>query len=580
MTRTTNHVLVVLLLVFICACNPGQTSGTMTISVVGTADVHGALVPKNDAGGLDVFAGYIDNLREFQAANGGAVIILDAGDMWQGTLESNLTEGASVVEAYNIIGYTAAAIGNHDFDFGPDGPNSVPASDEDDPRGALKSRASEAQFPLLGSNIIDERSGQPVNWPNVSPTTMIEIDGIRIGIIGATTENTLATTIADNTHGIAIAPLVETFVRFGEQLRADGADIVLVTVHAGGRCTEFEDPNDVTSCNPDTEIFRVANALPDGLVDLIVAGHTHQGIAHFVNGIPIVSAFSSGRAFGRVDLTWDRGTASITARTIFPPQLVCEFVDSESGECAANTEDAVPAHYADKAIVVDPALEQAIETAAAAVRDFKERPLGVSLAAEMKRSPNPDSAIGNLLTTALLEMSDGADVAIHNTVGGIRADLPAGPLTFGDVFEVFPFDNRSVTISLTGAELRAVFKSQLTRTHRRAGVAGIKVAAACENDSLRVRLLRPDGIEIEDTDILTVATNDFLVAGGDGIFVPVTPPEGLDVGGKAELFREQIATWLLERGGTIDPDDFHSIDEPVFILPGKTPISCQSAGQT
>ena len=173
MTRTLNYVLVVLSLAFICACSPGQHSGTMTISVVGTADVHGALVPKNDAGGLDVFAGYIDNLRESQAANGGAVIILDAGDMWQGTLESNLTEGASVVEAYNIIGYTAAAIGNHDFDFGPDGPNSVPASDEDDPRGALKSRASEAQFPLLGSNIIDKRTGQPVNWPNVSPTTMI-----------------------------------------------------------------------------------------------------------------------------------------------------------------------------------------------------------------------------------------------------------------------------------------------------------------------------------------------------------------------------------------------------------------------
>jgi hypothetical protein len=77
-----------------------------------------------------------------------------------------------------------------------------------------------------------------------------------------------------------------------------------------------------------------------------------------------------------------------------------------------------------------------------------------------------------------------------------------------------------------------------------------------------------------------VATNDFLVSGGDGIFVPVTPPEGLDVSGKAELFREQIATWLLEQGGTIDPGDFHSIDEPVFILPGKPPISCQSAGQT
>ena len=226
---------------------------------------------------------------------------------------------------------------------------------------------------------------------------------------------------------------------------------------------------------------------------------------------------------------------------------------------------------------MDPSPDTAIEVAADAVRDYKERPLGVESASEMKRSSNPGSAIGNLMTTILLDMSGGADVAIHNTVGGIRADLPAGPLTFGDVFEIFPFDNRSVTITLTGKELRTVFRHQLTGSHRRAGIAGARVVASCNGSTLDVALIRDGGETIMDDDVLTVATNDFLVSGGDDIFVPVTPPGGLVVGGKTELFREQIADWLVERGGILRAEDFYSEDSPIFDLPGETPISCDAA---
>ena len=95
-------------------------------------------------------------------------MLVDAGDMFQGTLESNMTEGAAVVRAYNALGYDAVAVGNHEFDFGPVGPAPSPRAPGDDPRGALKARAAEAHFPFLAANLVDDATGAPPAWPNVA----------------------------------------------------------------------------------------------------------------------------------------------------------------------------------------------------------------------------------------------------------------------------------------------------------------------------------------------------------------------------------------------------------------------------
>ena len=91
----------------------------VTLSIVGTTDLHGFVFPRNGRGGLAVLAGFLNNLRAARKADGGAVLLLDAGDTFQGGIESNLSEGALVVDAFNAMGYAAAAIGNHEFDFGP-----------------------------------------------------------------------------------------------------------------------------------------------------------------------------------------------------------------------------------------------------------------------------------------------------------------------------------------------------------------------------------------------------------------------------------------------------------------------------
>ena len=116
------------------ATRPGTTT---ILSIVGTNDLHGGVLQRGDRGGLALLGGYVNNLRAARARDGGAVLLVDAGDMFQGTLESNLNEGASVIAAYNALGYAAAAVGNHDFDFGPVGPPSTSQQPSDDPRGAL-----------------------------------------------------------------------------------------------------------------------------------------------------------------------------------------------------------------------------------------------------------------------------------------------------------------------------------------------------------------------------------------------------------------------------------------------------------
>ena len=173
-------------------------------------------------GGLTVLGGYVDNLRAARAADGGAVLVLDAGDTFQGGIESNLSEGLMVVDAYNAIGYTALAIGNHDFDFGsadPRGPSRTgcrgrcPARDAGDLQGALKAAAARARFPFLAANILDAATGQPVQWPNVAPSTIVTLAGVRVGLVGMMTETGLRQTLAAHAQGLRTSPLAATVAR-------------------------------------------------------------------------------------------------------------------------------------------------------------------------------------------------------------------------------------------------------------------------------------------------------------------------------------------------------------------------------
>jgi 5'-nucleotidase len=547
--------LTVTLLVACAGQDQPATRATFVVSVVGTNDVHGELTPHDNRGGLVTLSGYVSALRK--ALDGsGDVLLVDAGDMWQGTLASNLSEGSLMVQAYNALGYAAAAIGNHEFDFGPAGPSPMPQSEADDPRGALRQRAGESAFPLLTANLMEESTGRVVDWDNVRPSTMVPVGPVDVGLIGVLTSHTLATTIAANTTGLYVAPLADAIIREARALRSAGADLVIVLAHAGGKCTAFDDPQDLSSCNPAGEIMRVARELPTGLVDQIVAGHVHEGIAHWVNGIAITASYSNTVAFSRVDFTVDSADGRIVDVQIFPPQSNLPR-DSYEGQP-----------------VVPMASVLAIAGHARQLADrLQAAPVGVFMETPMTLRAGPESELGNLLTDALREFTR-ADIALHNVRGGIRAELPAGELTYGSLYRMYPFDNRIAVITLTGAEIRKIIADQAPNAGRRAGFSGMRVFIECAAAGMAVRMQRLDGSTIHDSESLDVAVNDFLLLGGDGLLSPVTPPAGFDVPKDTPFLRDVLSQWFSARDSSLHADQFLDPRVARWNLPAEIPADC------
>lgn len=491
----------------------------VTLSIVGTTDLHGFIAPRDGRGGLAVFGGYLANLRAARAADGGGVVLVDAGDTYLGGIESDMSEGAVVVDAYNALGYTAAALGNHDLEFGAvdQWPFGVATGD---PRGAIKALARQARYPMLAANLVDGVTRAPVAWPNVRPSALVTVAGVRVGLIGVMTYDALSLTLAANVAGLETASLVDTIRREARQLRADGAQVVVVVAHAGGTCSAFDDAADLTSCDHSAEIFEVARRLPAGLVTAIVAGHTHDAVAHTVAGIPIVQAYSWGRAFSRVDLEVGRGDGVVRGARMFAPQEICAWREPATGTCAVapSSATATVARYEGREVRALDAVAAAMVPALARVAAWRATALGVIAATPIDRGPgDAESPLGNLFAEAISAVAPGVDGAFSYGAGpgGLRADLAAGPLSLGAVYDLFPFDNRVVPVTLRGADLRALLLDHLRRPRWRAralGVAGLQVAFDCQSGRDEVTLRRVGGGSVGDADTLSLVVTDFLAA--------------------------------------------------------------------
>jgi 5'-nucleotidase len=534
----------------------------ITISIVGTNDLHGHVLGDEDKNGLPLFATYLALLREARAKDGGGVLLVDAGDAFQGTLESNMNEGKAVIEAYNLLGYHAMAIGNHEFDYGPEGDRATPRSAEDDPRGALKARAAEARFPLLAANLIDDATGKPVDWPNVKPRAIVEVAGVKIGLIGVSTWDTPRVTMAANIKGLSMAPLPQTIAEEAKSLRAQGAVAVVAIAHAGGKCDTFDDPDDLSSCDPKQEIVYVANNLPPGAVDAIVAGHTHQAIAHVVNGIPIIESWRYGHAFGRIELTIDRAAGKVVEAKPLRYEVIC-------ADCTFLGVKVKPDPK--MAALLAPWLEKAAER--------RGQRLGPTIAETFTHARPVESAVGNLFVDLMREARK-TDVALTNG-GGLRQDLPAGEITYGQLYEAWPFDNLFATTTITGKQLREIVLRNLQTPGGIFSLSGVRVKAACVKGQLAVEIFRdsPNPKKrkpIRDTDKLTLATSDFLATGGDGAFSDL-PAGSVVVDEEAPPIREALAELLRGKKGTLDPDDYLDAKSPRLAYPGPRPVKCEAA---
>jgi len=532
----------------------------VVISLVGTNDLHGRIAL------LPWLGGHLANLRSARRADG-AVLLVDAGDLFQGTLASNLTEGSAVVRAYNALGYAAAAIGNHEFDYGPSGEATFPRAPSDDPRGALRARAREASFPFLAANIVEASSGNSLPWDNVSPDLLTTVAGVRVGLVGVSTEATPTTTLAVNFRGLAMRPLADTVSARAASLRARGAAVVVVLAHAGGGCRRFDQPADLSTCDAREEVFELARALPEGSVDAIVAGHTHRGVAHVVHGIPVIESFANGQAFGRVDLTVERGR--VTGRQVFPPRGVCGEITREP----ADPSRCAPAPYEGAPVVADEAVSRIVAGPLADARAVEERSLGVVVERIVRSRYQEESALTNLVADRMLAAAPGADVALMNS-GGVRADLPEGALDYGRLYSVLPFDNRLVTVRMRGAALRAVLRDNARADDGALGLAGARVAVTCDGSTMALRVTRDDGRAVGDDELLTVATNDYLAGGS--LSRHLAEPLTDDAIAAAPVMRDAVAAGLAAVGPLRGDDPrWYDPTRPRVALPHARPVRCR-----
>lgn len=548
---------------------PPPAPVAVTLSIVGTNDLHGAIER------LPLFAGFVANLRAARAADHGGVVLVDGGDMFQGTLESNLAEGADIVRAYNQIGYAAAAVGNHELDYGPVGPAVIAQSAADDPRGALKARASEAKFPFVVSNIFDAQTGARIAWPNMPAATLVEVAGIKVGIIGASTASTPFTTMPANFVGLQMVPPAPAIAEQAAALRAQGAKVIVATMHIGSSCKKFDVPDDVSSCEQDEELFQLIAALPRGTVDVIVGGHTHAGVAHRIAGIAVIESYSSGRAFGRVDLQLGRD-GHITASKIEQPHAICA---GERNGNATAIAACTPGDYEGKPVIADLEVQNIVDIAVARAAERRKERLGVTLTQTVARAHAVESAEGNLVTDLMLAARPDAEVSVTNG-GGLRADLPAGELTYGELFAALPFDNRFAIVDVSGADLRKLVTGNLTHAGGYNSWGGLTAKARCKAHKLDVQLWVA-GKPLVETRRYKLVTSDFLASGGDGMIGRLKLP-AVAIHMTDTILRDALADLLRAYKGTpkatIDPAKLVVTSRPRLDYPGTRPVTCGAPG--
>jgi 5'-nucleotidase len=570
-------------------------TGTFLVDVYTTTDLHGHAQPSPatltmadgkrveiERGGLARIAGYLKNARR---KNPRRVLLVDGGDMLQGTLVSNLGEGRAMVRAMNLLGYDAVALGNHEFDFGPVGPHAVAQAGED-PRGNIKARAAESRFPWLSANIHDEK-GQPPGAPTVRRYAIAALEGVKVGIVGGTSEDTPHTTIKPNLAGLTVEPLPEAIERAADEARRAGADVVVALVHAGGECPRTEQlteaaPGDTAGCDLKGEAFSLARRLAADRkagrflgVDAIIGGHTHQPLTAVVDGIPITQAYKNGLMLGHLSLEIDAATRRPTGHFVIArPIDICSLA-AEDGSCDPQRSHPTvlrPPAF-EGPVTPDPAVDAAIAEDVAKAAEARARSVGIRLTTGLRGDYRIESPLGNVVADAIRAATH-ADLGITNG-GGLRTSLPEGELRYGSLFEALPFDNHLATVTLSGKDLLRLLAANLASNRGILSVSGARISATCKDKALTLSAQLADGRMITDAGRYRVGTTDFLALGGDDFGALKTEATTV-IDDAGPVLRDVVAAALERRGGELSARDPAVFDpgHPRIVLPGPRPIAC------
>lgn len=402
-------------------------------------------------------AAYLATMIERERAqNPEGTLLLSAGDMFQGTPVSNIFHGRPVEEIMNYLHFDAMTLGNHEFDWGQD---------------VLHSIISRASFPVLSANVLTT-GGVPIK--GVLPYIILQRKGVRIAVIGLTTPQTRYTTKAENLTGLTFGWPREVMPSLISTVRAKGASIVIALTHLG----LYDDE-------------RLATQVKG--IDLIVGGHSHTAIMDPVvqSDTVIVQAGCYGQYLGVMKIGFDPQTKKIVSFT-------------RKNELVPVSPESVPP---------DPVAARIVDAYESKIDAEFSKTVGTA-SADLMRSSNGESSLGDLVADAMRSAS-GARIAFQNR-GGIRAAIPAGPITLNEVFTALPFDDNIVSMDLTGRQVRQALEKSVSYGDVNLQVSGLQVVYDLSKPSgERIVSVEVAGKPLDDRASYRVATNDFLATGGD-----------------------------------------------------------------
>ena len=471
------------------ALDPALTSSGRILPAPGEAEVP--------AGGAAYFA---EHIRRLEAGHRNSLVV-SAGDLIGASpLLSALFHDEPTIEAMNKIGLDLNAVGNHEFDEGVTELRRMQQggchAEAAEGKSCVFGRFKGARFGFLAANVVREDTGRPL----FAPYAVKRFQGVKVGFIGMTLEGTPDIVSAAGIAGWDFLDEAETANRYARELRwRHGVRAIVVLLHEGGVPTPFAGIN---ACNVSQPIQDIVERTTDE-VDLFVTGHTHQPYNCVIDGRAVTSASSLGRLITDIDVKVSRRTRDVV-------------------EVKANN----------KIVTRDVTPDAGIGELIAAYQE-KAAPLANEVIGELTgpitraQDDSGESTAGNLIADAQLAASPGSVAAFMNP-GGIRADIDAGPVTFGESFAMQPFGNNLVAMDLTGAQLRTLLKQQWCgqTAQRILQVAGVtytwdqSVAASivntdCATAADPVSNLQVAGAPVADATVYRITVNSFLADGGD-----------------------------------------------------------------
>jgi 2',3'-cyclic-nucleotide 2'-phosphodiesterase/3'-nucleotidase len=404
------------------AVSSGQLddSSTARLTVLHTSDIHGQVMSFDDArnqahpGGLARVSTVVDQVRRTVDH---PVLVLDSGDTIQGSpferfLHVEWSEPSPTITAMNLIRYDAMAVGNHEFNFGLD---------------VLGRARSQAEFPFLSANTIDEATGDPA-FP---PYLVAQAGPVRVGILGLVTPNIPAWERPDHYRGLRFEAMDEAARRWVPVLRNDeGCDVVIVLAHSGFERDFATGAKNTTGYeNYGDRLSRVEG------IDLLLTGHAHDKIDPVeVNGVIVSQPLARARYLTRIDLRLERDGTGWRIAGWDGTNLSMAEVDDDP-KFAARFEP----EYRRLTRALDTPITRSTEPVS--VR-------GCRLA---------DCAALDLIHTVQLETS-GADLSLASLLTDGTPDLPAGPVTWRWVYGLYVYPNTLQVVEVDGVELKEILE--------------------------------------------------------------------------------------------------------------------------